>query len=59
MIFKRTYGGKREKTKQGVWTFQIPYGYTKNRQGFLELYEPEVKIIELIVKKYLDENLKV
>lgn len=59
MIFKRTYGGRRKKSEAGKWTTQIPYGYIKNKEWYLELYEPEVKIIKLIVNLYLKENFSI
>jgi len=57
-IFKRTYSWRRQASKNGMWTTQVPYGYIKNSEKKLELYKPEVKIIELIIKLYLDENMK-
>lgn len=56
MILKRTYSWRRTKSKAWKWTTQVPYWYIKNHEWFLELYEPEVKIIKLIVDLYLNDN---
>ena len=56
MIFKRTYSWRRQVANNWQWTTQVPYGYIKNNDRYLELYKPEVKIIKLIVKLYLEEN---
>ena len=56
MIFKRTYAWRRQKSENWKWTTQVPYWYIKNKESFLELYKPEVKIIKIIVDLYLTEN---
>ena len=59
MIFKRTYTGKKTKASSWKWVTAVPYWYIKNNDKLLELYEPEVKTIKLIVKLYLEENLSI
>ncbi len=56
MIFKRTYAWKRQKSLNWKWTTQVPYWYIKDKDSFLDLYEPEVKIIKLVVSLYLKEK---
>lgn len=33
MIFKRTYSWRRQKSQAWKWTTQVPYWYTKNKEG--------------------------
>lgn len=56
MILKRTYSWRKQKSQAWKWTTQVPYWYAKNKEWFLELYNPEVKIIKMIVDLYLNEN---
>ena len=59
MIKKRTYSWRLQKSRNWKWTTQVPYWYIKTRESLLELYEPEVKIIKLVVSLYLKENKKI
>ena len=56
-IRMRTNSGKRQHAKTGKWPFSsVPYGYKKNKDKELEIYEDEAKIIQSIFAKYLYEK---
>ncbi len=59
MILKRTSSWKTTSAKAWKWITQVPYWYIKTPDKLLELYEPEVKIIKLVVDLYLNEKLSI
>lgn len=50
----RTQDGRMAASKQGRFMGQAPYGYIKNREGFLTPCEEEAKIVKRIFRLYID-----